>query len=169
MEGVDLVETAREVRVRRASTGMSQDDLAAAADVGRSTVQKIERGERVRLKSLLRVLNALDHAEKQLHAAGYRAPISIDEFLAQDPNLDDDTRAHFRKQYDLLIGLTRWRRSVADVEAISDVEGRRPGVIDRILRNADGGKPPPPGNRRGSVTRESEGDGDDGSGRSAAG
>lgn len=111
-EGDDLAETAETVRLRRARTGMSQQELGKVAGVGRSTVQKIERAEGVRLKSLIRVMSALDDAERR--ARGDRSAqhqrISIDEFLAQDPNLDDETRAHFRNQYELLTGLTRLRR-----------------------------------------------------------
>lgn len=170
MEREELVEAAQEVRLRRAATGLSQDELAETAHVGRSTVQKIERGESVRLKNLIKVMHALDDAERQLRGNRHREPITIDEFLARDPNLDDDTRAHFRNQYELLTGLTRYRRrSPADDETFSDVDGRRPGAIERIVRNAAVGKVPPPGDSPGSVPRKSEGPPSDSDGETASG
>ena len=62
----------RAVRARRKALGISQEALAQAADVDRSHMGKIERGERnVTLLNILKIASALDcRASDILAAAG---------------------------------------------------------------------------------------------------
>ncbi|MDM9586907.1 helix-turn-helix domain-containing protein [Pseudomonas asiatica] len=65
----DLVRLGTVVRAHRVALGLSQEALADAAEIDRSHMGKIERGERnVTFLNILRIANALDRKPSVLLA-----------------------------------------------------------------------------------------------------
>lgn len=65
----DLVRLGAVVRAHRVALGLSQEALADAAEIDRSHMGKIERGERnVTFLNILRIANALDRKPSVLLA-----------------------------------------------------------------------------------------------------
>lgn len=58
-----VVETGRRVAAARVARQLTQDQFADAAGVGRSTVQRLERGESIQLTSFVKILRALDRLD----------------------------------------------------------------------------------------------------------
>lgn len=56
-------EVGRRLAVHRAVRNLTQDDLAEAAGVARSTVQRLERGDSIQLTSFVKLLRVLDRWE----------------------------------------------------------------------------------------------------------
>ncbi|MFD8938781.1 helix-turn-helix domain-containing protein [Streptomyces sp. NPDC059578] len=74
-----MSELARNVKKYRRSTGLSQEDLAEAADLSVSTVQKIEQGGTARTETLRAIARGLGVPTSQLFVAGSPAPVIGDE------------------------------------------------------------------------------------------
>lgn len=106
----ELSQLAADVAERRDRAGLSQEALAAKSGVSRSTVQAIEAGRRVRRGNLRAVMETLGEEAPTAPRAADAGRLTIDDFLAQDGQLDDEARAHFRNQYDLLATLSEYRR-----------------------------------------------------------
>lgn len=73
-----VAEMGRRVVVHRVARSLTQDELAGKAGIGRSTVQRIERGNSIQLTSLvkiLRVFERLDGLDAVL-PADLRSPIA---------------------------------------------------------------------------------------------
>ena len=58
-------ENVNDVATRRQELGISQLELAVAADVSLMTLRNVERGIKVRSKSRRKVLEALDRKERE--------------------------------------------------------------------------------------------------------
>lgn len=58
-----LQELGRRIAQQRIDTGLTQAGLAAAAGIGKRTLERLEDGEQVHLSSLVRVLKVLGVAE----------------------------------------------------------------------------------------------------------
>jgi transcriptional regulator with XRE-family HTH domain len=108
--GTGSSQLAAQVIERREKAGFSQEALAARSGVSRSTVQAIEAGRSVRRANLRAVLETLAEAELGSQRSHVGGPMTIDEFLAQDPNLDELARRHYRQQYDHLVHASQARR-----------------------------------------------------------
>jgi len=73
-----VAELGRRVALHRQSLNLAQDELADRAGVGRSTVQRIERGGSIQLSSLVKLLRALDRLDAldAVLAAELRSPVA---------------------------------------------------------------------------------------------
>lgn len=58
-----VAEAGRRVAVARIARQLTQDQFADVAGVGRSTVQRLERGDSIQLTSFVKILRALDRLE----------------------------------------------------------------------------------------------------------
>lgn len=58
-----VAEVGRRVAVARIARQLTQDQFADVAGVGRSTVQRLERGDSIQLTSFVKILRALDRLE----------------------------------------------------------------------------------------------------------
>ncbi len=58
-----VAEVGRRVAVARIARQLTQDQFAGVAGVGRSTVQRLERGDSIQLTSFVKILRALDRLE----------------------------------------------------------------------------------------------------------
>jgi transcriptional regulator with XRE-family HTH domain len=76
-EGV-VAELGRRLAAYRIARSWNQEELAQRAGVGRSTVQRIERGDSIQLLSLVKLLRALDRLAgvDALLAAQVRSPVA---------------------------------------------------------------------------------------------
>lgn len=113
------------VRQRRLNLGLTQEQLAHRSGVSLATIRSVETGRVRKPYSLPQIYRALDLDESMLRTFSHPEqegdgapmpdgePMSIDEFLAQDPNLDELSRKHYRQQYDHLVHATEARRRVA--------------------------------------------------------
>lgn len=71
-------ELGRRVALHRVARDLTQEELADAAGVGRSTVQRIEGGESIQLTSFVKLMRALDRLEALdgVLAASLRSPLA---------------------------------------------------------------------------------------------
>lgn len=73
-----VAEVGRRVAIHRLARNLTQDDFAKRAGVGRSTVQRIERGASIQLTSFVKVLRVLDRLDAldAVLASEIRSPLA---------------------------------------------------------------------------------------------
>lgn len=73
-----VAELGRRIALHRAGLNLTQGELADRAGVGRSTVQRIERGDSIQLSSLVKLLRAVGRVDAldAVLAAELRSPVA---------------------------------------------------------------------------------------------